>query len=270
MTYLSAACEIAREAGPLLARYFQRRVAVEYKGDFDVVTEADRASEKLIVERLRARFPGHSIVAEEGSGVERSSEFTWYVDPLDGTTNFAHGFPMFATTLALEQAGEMVAGVVYDPVRDELFAAEKGGGAYLNNRRIHVSCVERLAEGLLATGFPSHKRHADVNVYFFHQAAMLSHGVRRGGSAALDLSYVAAGRLDGFWEFGLNPWDIAAGLLLISEAGGRYSDMKGADHALRGPQLAASNGLIHEEMIALFTDVFADRIRIPIPNISRQ
>lgn len=267
-SYLPAAAEIAREAGALLVRYFERRVAVEYKGDFDVVTEADRASESLIVERLRAKFPSHSIVAEEGSGVDGTSEYTWYVDPLDGTTNFAHGFPIFAVTLALERAGEMVAGVVYDPVRDEFFSAEKGAGAWLNNRRIHVSRVDRLAESLLATGFPSQRRHADINVYFYHQAAMLAHGVRRAGSAALDLCYVAAGRLDGFWEFRLNPWDIAAGLLLIAEAGGRYSDMHGAPHQLRGPELAASNGLIHDEMIDLFTDVFANRFRVPMALVS--
>jgi len=264
-SYLSAAAEIAREAGALLVRYFERRVAVEYKGDFDVVTEADRASERLIVERLRARFPTHSIVAEEGTGVDHHSEFVWYVDPLDGTTNFAHSFPMFAVTMALEQAGEMVAGVVYDPLRDEFFSAEKGGGAYLNNRRIHVSRVNKLAESLLATGFPSQRRHADVNVYFYHQTAMLAHGVRRAGSAALDLSYVACGRLDGFWEFRLNPWDIAAGLLLVTEAGGRYSDMRGQPHQLRGIETAASNGLIHQETIDLFADVFANRIRVPMP-----
>src|SRR5579885_3624802 len=139
--YLSAACEIARESGALLARYFERRVAVEYKGDFDVVTEADRASEALIVERLSARFPGHTIVAEEGTGADRASEFIWYVDPLDGTTNFAHGFPMFAVTLALEHEGELAAGVVYNPFHEEFFSAEKGGGAYLNDRRIQVSRV---------------------------------------------------------------------------------------------------------------------------------
>ena len=269
-SYLSIAAEIARDAGALLARYFEKRVAVEYKGAFDVVTEADRASEELIVGRLSAKFPGHTIVAEEGTGVDRSSEYVWYVDPLDGTTNFAHGFPVFSVTMALEQAGELLAGLVYDPLRDEFFAAEKGSGAYLNNRRIHVSRVDRLSDSLLATGFPSRKRHDDVNVYFFHQAAMLTHGVRRAGSAALDLAYVAAGRLDGFWEFGLNPWDMAAGLLLIAEAGGCYTDMCGAKHQLRGPHLAASNGLIHGETIALFADVFANRIRVPIPQISSQ
>ena len=267
--YLAAATEIAREAGALLARYFERRVAVEYKGAFDVVTEADRASEALIVDRLSAKFPGHTIIAEEGTGVDRSSEYIWYVDPLDGTTNFAHSFPVFAVTMALEHSGQVVAGVVYDPLRDELFSAEKGRGAYLNNRRLHVSRIDQFCDSLLATGFPSRKRHDDVNVYFFHQTAMLTHGVRRGGSAALDLSYVAAGRLDGFWEFGLNPWDMAAGLLLILEAGGCYTDMRGAAHLLRGPHVAASNGLIHNDLIALFADVFANRIRIPLPQISR-
>ncbi len=267
-SYLSAASEIAREAGALLARYFEQRVAVEYKGDFDVVTEADRASESLIVSRLKSRFPGHSIVAEEGFGVDRSSEFIWYVDPLDGTTNFAHGFPMFAVTMGLEQAGELVAAVTYDPLRDEFFSAEKGGGAYLNNRRLQVSRVSRLAESLLATGFPSRKRHGDVNIYFYHQAAMLTHGVRRAGSAALDLAYVAAGRLDGFWEFRLNAWDIAAGLLLVREAGGCYSDMHGAEHHFDSPELLASNGLIHRELLSLFGDIFANRIRVPLPALA--
>jgi myo-inositol-1(or 4)-monophosphatase len=266
--YVSAATEIAREAGVLLARYFEKRVAVEYKGDYDVVTAADRASESLIVSRLQSRFPTHSVIAEEGTGTKRASEFTWYVDPLDGTTNFAHGFPMFAVTMGLEQAGEMVAAVTYNPVHEEFFWAEKGGGAWLNNRRIHVSRVQGLSESLLATGFPSRKRHADVNVYFYHQAAMLSHGVRRAGSAALDLAYIASGRLDGFWEFGLNPWDIAAGLLLVREAGGRFTDMRGADHRIDGPHLAASNGLIHQEMLALFADVYANRFRVPIPLVS--
>ncbi len=265
--YLSAAGEIAREAGALLLRHFERRVTVEYKGEYDLVTDADRASENLIVERLHSRYPSHSVVAEEGSGTDRKSEFVWYVDPLDGTTNFAHGYPMWAVTLALEIAGETVVGVVYDPVRDEFFSAERGAGAWLNHRRIHVSRVGKLAESLLATGFPSRKRHEDVNVYFFHQTAMLAHGVRRGGSAALDLCYVACGRLDGFWEFRLNPWDIAAGLLLVAEAGGRYTDMHGEPHRLRGVETAASNGLIHQEMIDLFRDIFAGRIRVPMPGV---
>jgi myo-inositol-1(or 4)-monophosphatase len=266
-SYLSAAGEIAREAGALLMRHFER-VRVEYKGDYDVVTEADRSSEALIVERLSARFPHHSIVAEEGSGVERGSDFVWYVDPLDGTTNFAHTFPAFAVSMGLEHRGELLAGIVYDPLHEELFAAEKGSGAFLNQRPIRVSGATRLDESLLATGFPSRKRHADVNVYFYHQAAMLAHGVRRAGSAALDLCYVAAGRLDGFWEFGLNPWDTAAGLLIAAEAGGRCTDMRGRPCRLRGRTIAVTNGLIHEELLTLFRDVFDNRFRVPIPTLT--
>ncbi|MCS6953945.1 MAG: inositol monophosphatase family protein [Bryobacterales bacterium] len=264
-SFVEASKEIAREAGSLLLRYFERRVGYELKGEADLITEADRASERLVVDRLRSYFPGHAIVAEEGTGQGGDSEYRWYVDPLDGTTNFAHGFPMFNVTLALEHAGRLVAGVVYDPLRDEMFSAELGGGAYLNNRRIHVSSTDRLEVSLLATGFPSWKRHRNINVHFFHQAAMASHGVRRAGSAALDLAYVACGRLDGYWEFGLNPWDMAAGLLLVTEAGGRVSDMRGGPALLTGPHIVADNGRIHDELLALFEDVFAGRYRVPLP-----
>lgn len=268
-SYLETAAEIAREAGSLLANFFERRVAFELKGDFDLVTEADRASEKLIVERLRSHYPQHSIVAEEGGGHESHSDFRWYVDPLDGTTNFAHGFPMFNVTLALEHAGELIAGVVFDPLRQEMFAAERGAGAYLNHRPIRVSRAARLEESLFATGFPSARRHQNVNVHFFHQVAMLSHGVRRGGAAALDLAYVAAGRLDAFWEFGLNPWDQAAGILLVHEAGGRCSDMKGGPSTLHSPHILASNHTIHTQTLDLFADVFANRFRVPLPTLSQ-
>jgi myo-inositol-1(or 4)-monophosphatase len=218
-SYLETAVEIAREAGALLAHYFERRIGYELKGEHDLVTEADRTSEKLIVERLRTYFPSHSIVAEEGGGNKGTSDFRWYVDPLDGTTNFAHGFPVFNVTLGLEQAGELIAGVVFDPTRQEMFTAERGAGAYLNNRRIRVSTVKRLEDSLVATGFPSRRRHENINVHFYYQLAMLTHGVRRAGAAAIDLAYVACGRLDGFWEFGLNPWDMAAGALLIRGRG---------------------------------------------------
>src|SRR5713226_7306202 len=231
-SYLETAVEIAREAGALLTTWFERRVTVETKGEYDLVTEADRSSERLVVERLRTHFPSHGIVAEEGGGHESASEFRWYVDPLDGTTNFAHAFPMFNVTLGLERAGELIAGVVYDPLHGEMFTAERGSGAWLNNRRIHVSQAKRLADSLESTGFPSRKRHHNVNIHFYHQMAMASHGVRRTGSAAIDLAYVASGRLDAFWEFGLNPWDMAAGILLVSEAGGRVSDMSGALHTM--------------------------------------
>ncbi len=268
-SYLETAVEIAREAGALLAHYFERRVSFELKGEFDLVTEADRASEKLIVERLRLHFPAHGIVAEEGGGHSSSSEYRWYVDPLDGTTNFAHTFPIFNVTLALEQAGEMLVGVVFDPIRQEMFSAERGSGAYLNNRRIRVSKVGFLEDSLLCTGFPSRRRHLNVNVHFYHQLAMATHGVRRTGSAAIDLAWVACGRLDGFWEFGLNPWDMAAGCLLVTEAGGKVSDMKGQPHYLTSPHLLADNGLLHDQIVQIFSEVFAGQYRVPLPVISR-
>ncbi len=267
-SYLETAADIAREAGAVLMNWFERGVSFELKGDFDLVTQADKASELLVVERLGSHFPSHSVVAEEGTGQDRGSEFRWYVDPLDGTTNFAHGFPMFNVTLALEQAGRLIAGVIFDPLRNEMFAAERGGGAYLNNRRIHVSKAPRLEDSLLATGFPSFKRHLNVNVHFFHQIAMTTHGVRRGGSAALDLAYTACGRLDGFWEFGLNPWDQAAGILLVEEAGGRCSDMKGGPVDVRGKHMVATNGKIHDQTVELFREVFAGGIRVPMPQIN--
>ncbi len=264
---LETAIDIAREAGALLAHHYERGIGFDLKGDFDLVTEADRASERLVVERLQTHFPSHNILGEEGGLREKNSESCWYVDPLDGTTNFAHGFPMFNVTMALERAGELVAGVIYDPLRQEMFAAEAGGGAFLNGRRIRTSRAAKLESALLATGFPSRKRHENVNIHFFHQVAMTTHGVRRGGSAALDLAYVACGRLDGFWEFGLNPWDMAAGLIIVREAGGRYSDMRGGPATLRGEHIAVTNGLIHDELMGLFGDVFARRYRYPVPGL---
>jgi myo-inositol-1(or 4)-monophosphatase len=267
-SFLETAAEIAREAGTLLAGYFERRVAIESKGEFDLVTEADRASEKLIVERLRAHFPSHSIVAEEGGGIEAGSEYRWYVDPLDGTTNFAHSFPQFNVTMALEKAGELLVGVIFDPTRGELFAAERGSGAALNARRISVSKTASVSSSLLATGFASRKRHRDVNVHFFYQLAMQSHGVRRPGAAALDLAYVASGRLDGFWEFSLNPWDVAAGVLLVREAGGVVTNMHGGPYDLRGPTIVADNGAVHAELVGLFGEIFEGRHRFEMPELA--
>jgi myo-inositol-1(or 4)-monophosphatase len=266
-SFLETAADIAREAGSLLAHYYSRGIGFELKGAFDLVTEADRASEKLVVERLHTHFPTHTVLGEEGGLRDKSSDYCWYVDPLDGTTNFAHGFPMFNVTLGLARGGELVAGVIYDPLRDEMFTAELGGGAYLNGRRISVSQVTGIEHALLATGFPSRKRHENVNVHFFHQVAMATHGVRRGGSAAIDLAYVACGRLDGFWEFGLNPWDMAAGLLLVREAGGRTTNMKGGPAELSGPHIAVTNGRIHDELLELFAEVFAGKYRVPMPPI---
>ncbi len=269
-SFLETAAEIAREAGALLASYTRHRIGFDLKGDFDLVTEADRAVEALVAERLCSHFPTHAIVAEEGGNREGRSEYCWYVDPLDGTTNFAHGFPAFCVSLGLARAGDLIAGVIFDPIRQELFAAELGGGAYLNSHRISVSSASRLEDSLVATGFPSRKRHLNVNVHFYHQLAMATHGVRRAGSAALDLAYLACGRLDAFWEFGLNPWDMAAGLVIVGEAGGRCSDMRGGPVSLKSPTLLADNGRVHDEILALFAEIFAGRFRVPLPQLSGQ
>lgn len=268
MSYLETAVEIAREAGALLANCFERRVGFELKGEFDLITEADRRSEKLVVDKLQLYFPSHGIVAEEGSGSEGASEYRWYVDPLDGTTNFAHGFPMFNVTLALARAGEVIAGVVYDPVRREMFTAERGAGAYLNHRRMRVSDTKRLSDSLASTGFPSRKRHHNINIHFYYQLAMASHGVRRTGSAALDLAYVSCGRLDFFWEFGLKPWDQAAGTLLVTEAGGKTSDMNGQPLLVAGSDhLLADNASLHDEVLRMFHEIFSGRAPVPLPEL---
>lgn len=257
--------ELAREAGAVLTSYFGK-VAVEYKGEVDLVTEADRSSERLVVGRIRKEFPRHDLIGEEGSRVETGSDFRWYIDPLDGTTNFAHGYPVFCVSIALEHKGERVAGVIYDPCRDELFAAEKGSGSRLNGKPIQVSKIKRLAESLVSTGFPSHKRHKNPNIHFYHQITLRSHGVRRAGSAALDLCCVACGRYDGFWEFNLNSWDTAAGVLLVAEAGGRITDFTGGPFDISSKEVLASNSLIHDEFLAEFKNIFAGRVEgIPSP-----
>lgn len=207
-------------------------------------------------------------MAEEGGGRETGSDYCWYVDPLDGTTNFAHSFPHYNVTFGLERAGELIAGVVYDPTRDEMFAAERGSGATLNGKAIRVSSSAKVADALVATGFPSFRRHLNVNVHFYYQLALLSHGVRRAGAAALDLAYVACGRLDAFWEFGLKPWDQAAGRLLVEEAGGRTSDMKGQTAALTSPHLLVDNGLLHQELLTVFDGVFRNDTAFSMVQIS--
>ncbi|MGC2112721.1 MAG: inositol monophosphatase family protein [Candidatus Korobacteraceae bacterium] len=258
--YLPEVEAITREAGALLMRYFVQRVTIEYKGDVDLVTEADRQSEKLIVERLRARWPEYDIVGEEGTRSETGAEYRWYVDPLDGTTNFAHGYPVFCISIALVRRDEeLEAGVLYDPTRDEMFAAERGQGATLNGKPIQVSTTTKLAESILGTGFPSHKRHKNPNIHFYHQLTLRSHGVRRAGSAALDLANVACGRYDGFWEFNLNPWDTAAGALLVREAGGNVTRFDGSLFRLDSREVLASNGLIHQELMTNFAEIFAGR-----------
>ncbi len=265
---------IAREAGALLREFYEKGVAAEYKGDVDLVTEADRASEALVSRRLREEFPEHGIFGEEGTRQGLDSEFRWYIDPLDGTTNFAHGFPVFAVVLgcerrpaglAADQDGEIVVGVTYDPLRDEMFSAARGAGATLNGRPIQVSKTRTLQESLIATGFPSHKRHRSPNVHFYQEFTLRSHGVRRAGAAALDLAYVACGRLEGFWEIKLNPWDVSSGVLLIEEAGGRITHFDGGKFTLDSREVFATNGKIHGEMQALFADMFAGKNLEPIP-----
>ncbi len=266
---------IARQAGALLRGFYAKGVATEYKGDVDLVTEADRASEQLIVEKLKDAFPAHGVYGEEGTRSGLESEYRWYVDPLDGTTNFAHAFPVFCVVLGLERRvkglaagtdGEMIAGVIYDPLRDEMFSAERGRGAWLNQRRISVSKTAKLQESLTATGFPSKKRHDSPNVHFYNEITLRSHGVRRAGSAALDLAYVAAGRLDGFWEFNLNPWDTSAGYLLVEEAGGAVTHFDGGKFTLDSREVLATNGLIAGEMQHIFGEMFAGRGTGEIPS----
>lgn len=268
--YITTASAIARKAGALLMEYYARGVKTEYKGSgtVDVVTEADRASEKLIVESLRAAFPDHGIVGEEGSRSQSADRFVWYVDPLDGTTNFAHGFPIFCVSLGLVRDNEVIAGVVFDPTRNELFAAERGGGATLNGKKIRVSTATTLGESLLGTGFPSKKRHLNPNIYFYHQLTMKTHGIRRAGSAALDLSCVASGRYDGFWEFNLNPWDTAAGVLLVQEAGGTLTHVDGSKFDVVGSRdVLASNGRIHHELQREMQAVMQGRGLEPLPDL---
>jgi myo-inositol-1(or 4)-monophosphatase len=273
--FLEVAMEAAREAGAILLAEFDRPKKITYKGEVDIVTESDRRSEETIVARLRSHFPKHAIVGEEGGAQGGSASSTasapqhcWYIDPLDGTTNFAHGYPCFAVSIGLAEnvrAGEgplvsdLATAVVYNPVAGEMFTAERGEGACLNQKRIHVSSIERLSAGLLATGFPVQKRTQNPNIHYYWNFTMRSHGVRRDGSAALDLACVAAGRFDGFWEFGLKPWDTAAGALLVTEAGGMVTGMDGKPYRVGGPDLLVSNTKIHAEMQIVAQEI-AERV----------
>ncbi len=234
---------------------FDKPPKISYKGEVDLVTQADRRSEEAIVGRLRSYFPGHTIVAEEGGGQEADASCRWIVDPLDGTTNFAHGYPCFAVSIGFEQDGELLAGVIYQPVSKELFTTAKGEGAYLNEKRIEVSKIDHLSTSLLATGFPSVKRSRNPNIHYYRDFTLSSHGVRRDGSAALDLAAVACGRFDGFWEFGLHSWDTAAGALLVREAGGVVTDFAGRPYRPGDYETVASNGRIHEEMRRLAANI---------------
>ncbi len=247
---LAEAVGIARAAGALVAeRHLLARVEMTKGSDFNVVTDTDHASEQLIVDALRARFPDHGLRAEEGSVVD-STGIVWLIDPLDGTNNFAHGFPMFAVNLAAMEGDEILVGVTYDPLRDELFTARRGGGAALNGRPAHVSTRERLAVALVATGFPYDKAtNPDNNLAQFVAVAPQVRGVRRAGSAALDLAYVACGRLEAYWERGTHAWDVAPGVLMVAEAGGRVTDYDGRPAHVDGGRFLASNGRVHDELM---------------------
>lgn len=250
--YLDTAIRAARAAGEMQRERLWSEVTIDYKGEINLVTEVDRACEELIVGTIRDRFPDHDILAEENDYENRRSGSTWVIDPLDGTTNYAHGLPWFAVSIALEVRGEVVLGVVYHPMREELFTAVKGNGAFLNGTRLAVSRRRPLKKSLLATGFPYDRTLTNENNFqHFIDFQMAARGVRRFGAAALDLAYVAAGRLDGYWECKLNPWDVAAGQLLVTEAGGRVSGHGGDPYRIRDHRILASNGLIHEEMVSL-------------------
>ena len=247
---LNFAIETAREAGQILLEKFGRKINISKKGDINLVTEADLASEKYIIEKINSRYPKHAILAEEsGEAIVEGATWKWIIDPLDGTTNYAHGYPCFCVTIALEHDGEIVIGVTFDPTRDELFASERGGGATLNNKPIRVSETPELKDALLVTGFPYDTRERENFVRHFTGFTHKSRGIRRDGSAAIDMAYVACGRFDGFWEEGLHAWDVAAGVLLIEEAGGRVSYYDDSKFSIYKPPICASNSLIHGEML---------------------
>ena len=250
---LNFAINTARDAGQILLEKYGRKHQITKKGDINLVTEADLASEKLIIERIKSYYPKHSILAEESGNavVMGDSTWKWIIDPLDGTTNFAHDYPCFCVTLALEHNGEIVIGVTFDPTRNELFAAEKGQGATLNNKPIRVSETENLGDSLIVTGFPYDFKQKDDFARHLTDFLLNSRGVRRDGSAAIDMAYVACGRFDGFWEEGLNAWDVAAGVLLIEESGGSVTYYDGSKFSVYAPPICASNGLIHNEMLKI-------------------
>jgi myo-inositol-1(or 4)-monophosphatase len=252
--YLEVAVEAAHLAGSYQRHRFTSLIDIDMKGDKNLVTEVDRESERLIVTHLLDAFPTHNIVAEEGEYPQKSSPFRWIIDPLDGTTNYAHGFPWFCVSIGLETEGEIVAGVIYNPIYSELFTALKGGGAHLNGRRLHVSNRSPLKNTLLGTGFPYDCASDPANNFqHFIRFQKIARGIRRAGAAALDLAYVAAGRLDGFWELKLKPWDVAAGVLMVREAGGVVSTFENSSYDIFTDRIVASNGLIHQEMITLLT-----------------
>jgi len=257
---LNTAVKAARKAASIINRASLDLdlIKVSAKGRSDFVTEVDRAAEAVIIETLKQAYPSHEILAEESgaSDPQGAAEYTWIIDPLDGTTNFIHGFPQYAVSIGLQHRGTMTQAVVYDPTRNELFTATRGRGAFLNDRRMRVSNRSRLAESLIGTGFPFRQLdHLDEYVRMFKLITERTAGIRRPGAAALDLAYVACGRLDGFWEFGLSPWDMAAGSLLIVEAGGLIADFDGEPHYLKTGQVVSGTPKVYPQLLALVQDV---------------
>jgi len=256
--YLETAIDLCRAAGDILNYYADRDKLVEFKGHANLVTIADKKSEELIIGGILSRYPSHSILAEESGATQSGAAVKWIIDPLDGTTNFAHGYPFYCVSIAVEEKGEIVCGAVYDPVREEMFSAARGAGAYRNGERLKVSNVDRLSQALLITGFPyNFRERVDTVIRQFGKFLVASQAVRRGGSAALDLCYVASGRLDGFWELYLQPWDTAAGHVILEEAGGRVTDFEGGPFSIYKKETLASNGLLHDEMRSVLVELDA-------------
>jgi myo-inositol-1(or 4)-monophosphatase len=249
-SYLDIAKSAALEAGALQIQKLGQVQSIEFKGEINLVTEVDRACEEIIQKIIQGAYPDHDFLAEEGGGERKHSDYKWIIDPLDGTTNFAHGYPLFCVSIALEYMGEVIVGLVYDPNRKELFYAQKGQGAFLNDKPISVSKISTLNESLLATGFAYNIRKTkENNLNHFKQMLLNAQAVRRDGVAAIDLCYVACGRYDGFWELNLFPWDVAAGKLIVEEAGGRVTLFSGSSFSVYDKEILCSNGLIHQEMI---------------------
>ena len=254
LQFKSFAVDLARKSGALLKEKFSQTHKIQYKGDIDIVTEADKLSEDLIIETIKRNFPDHGILSEESPAITSAGKLRWIIDPLDGTTNYSHGYPVFCVSVALENEGTIVLGVIYDPMREDMFVAIRGEGAYLNDKKLKVSSVNNLSRSLLATGFPYDIRDSkENNLDYFNAMAINVQAIRRAGAAALDLAYLAAGRFDGFWELKLKPWDTAAGCLMVEEAGGVISDIAGQKWHLQSPSLMASNALIHEQMIKVLS-----------------
>lgn len=248
--YLKEAQSTAQKAGEMLRKNIDASPEVSFKGAVDLVTDYDNRAQRMIFDHLSSCFPAHDFLAEEGLSRDRGGDFRWIIDPLDGTTNYAHAFPIFCVSIALEWKKEIVLGVIYDPMREEMFLAVKGEGALLGGKTIRVSSVDDLDRSLVATGFPYDLRESEVNnIDHFNNFLLRVQAIRRCGSAALDLCYVACGRFDGFWELKLHPWDVAAGALIVQEAGGRISDFRNQEFSILGSEILATNGLIHEQMV---------------------